>query len=207
VLKVDQAWGVFQASVAAHNNHVGYYSGYTGALGEFAGHPDDKWGWAGQLALSVLLPMIAKGDVINVQGVYTNGASRYNIQDLAGPAVWANYGNSGLAGAMRERLLLNPGRVMAIANGMRDVASLPDPVGETLAVASRCRGHSSRRARRWLRSGLAQMVAIREFAGRGFRAHVSAREKHPQRAARLPGPRYRKFRDVQEQPRHCSCRP
>src|SRR5882757_10995268 len=29
VVKVDQAWGVFQASVAAHNNHVGYYSGYT----------------------------------------------------------------------------------------------------------------------------------------------------------------------------------
>ena len=41
--------------------------------------------------------------------------------------------SSGLAGAMRERLLLNPERVMAMANGMRDVASLPDPVGETFA--------------------------------------------------------------------------
>jgi porin-like protein len=107
VLKVDQAWGVFQASVAAHNNHASYYFGayqntVLPALGEFAGHPDDKWGWAGQLALSVLLPFIAKGDVLNVQGVYTNGASRYNIQDLAGPGVWGNFGNSGLAGVYQS---------------------------------------------------------------------------------------------------------
>jgi hypothetical protein len=102
VLKVDQAWGVFQASAAAHNNHAGYYSGYTGALGELAGHPGDKWGWAGQLALSVKMDFLGQGDVVNVQGVYTNGASRYNIQDLAGPAVWANYGSSGLLGVYQS---------------------------------------------------------------------------------------------------------
>ncbi len=45
---VDQAWGTFQASVAAHDNHVGYYntansgSGFTGV--EPSGHPDDRWG-------------------------------------------------------------------------------------------------------------------------------------------------------------------
>jgi len=102
VVKVDQAWGVFQASVAAHNNHVGYYSGYTGPLGELAGHPDDKWGWAGQLALSVLTPFLGAGDVINVQGVYTNGASRYNLQDLSCCGVVANYGTSGLAGVYQS---------------------------------------------------------------------------------------------------------
>ena len=41
MIRVDQAWGLFQASFAAHDNHAGYY----GAT-ETSGHPDDKWGWA-----------------------------------------------------------------------------------------------------------------------------------------------------------------
>ena len=47
------------------------------------GHPDDKWGCAGQLALSIKNIPTGPGDTINVQGVYTDGATRYNIQDLA----------------------------------------------------------------------------------------------------------------------------
>ncbi|NEV02130.1 porin [Bradyrhizobium uaiense] len=81
MLRVDQAWGLFQASFAAHNNHVAYYGG-----SELTGHPDDKWGWAGQLALSIKNIPTGPGDTINLQGVYTNGATRYNIQDLAGSA-------------------------------------------------------------------------------------------------------------------------
>jgi hypothetical protein len=78
---VDQAWGVFQASVALHDNHVAYY----GAT-ELTGHPDDKWGWAGQLALQIKNIPTGAGDNINIQGVYTDGATRYNIQDLAASA-------------------------------------------------------------------------------------------------------------------------
>ena len=98
VLKVDQAWGLFQASVAAHDNHVAYY----GAT-EVTGHPGDRWGWAGQLALSIKTPFLGAGDVVNVQGVYTDGATRYNIQDLAAQA-GANtiYGGTGLAGAYQS---------------------------------------------------------------------------------------------------------
>ncbi|MCC8935386.1 MULTISPECIES: porin [Bradyrhizobium] len=81
MLRVDQAWGLFQASVAAHDNHAAYYGGT-----ELTGHPDDKWGWAGQLALSIKNIPTGPGDTINVQGVYTDGATRYNIQDLAGGA-------------------------------------------------------------------------------------------------------------------------
>jgi len=81
VIKVDQAWGLFQASVAAHDNHAAYY----GAT-EITGHPDDRWGWAGQLGLSIKNIPTGPGDTINIQGVYTNGATRYNIQDLAGSA-------------------------------------------------------------------------------------------------------------------------
>jgi hypothetical protein len=78
---VDQAWGTFEASLAAHDNHAAYY----GAT-ELTGHPDDKWGWAAQIALAIKNIPTGAGDVINVQGVYTDGATRYNIQDLAAGA-------------------------------------------------------------------------------------------------------------------------
>jgi hypothetical protein len=94
-VRVDQAWGLFQASFAAHNNHVAYY----GAT-ESTGHPEDKWGWAGQLALSIKNIPTGPGDTINIQGVYTNGATRYNAQSLA-PVSMSVYDNSsvGFAGA------------------------------------------------------------------------------------------------------------
>ncbi|MGR4928949.1 porin [Bradyrhizobium sp. CAR08] len=91
MVRVDQAWGLFQASVAAHDNHVAYY----GAT-EATGHPDDKWGWAAQLALSIKNIPTGAGDVINIQGVYTDGATRYNFQNLAGSS-FALYGSSNVA--------------------------------------------------------------------------------------------------------------
>jgi hypothetical protein len=97
--QVDQAWGLFKASLAAHDNHAAYYT----ALGEPSGHPSDKWGWAGQLALSIKNIPTGPGDVINVQGVYTDGATRYNIQDLAaGAGSFTYYGNTGLPGAYQS---------------------------------------------------------------------------------------------------------
>ncbi|MGY4506549.1 porin [Bradyrhizobium sp. USDA 3650] len=91
MVRVDQAWGLFQASVAAHDNHVAYY----GAT-EPTGHPDDKWGWAAQLALSIKNIPTGAGDVINIQGVYTDGATRYNFQNLAGSS-YSMFGGSGIA--------------------------------------------------------------------------------------------------------------
>ncbi|MGJ5043986.1 porin [Bradyrhizobium sp. HKCCYLRH1062] len=92
MVRVDQAWGLFQASFAAHDNHTGYY----GAT-ELTGHPADKWGWAAQLALSIKNIPTGPGDTINIQGVYTNGASRYNAQSLV-PTTYAMYGGSSTAG-------------------------------------------------------------------------------------------------------------
>lgn len=92
VLKVDQAWGLFQLSVAAHNNHVAYYNN---AIGETSGHPGDKWGFAVQAGLQIKNIPTGAGDDIKIQGVYTNGATRYNIQDLAGAyGAVVNYGGS-----------------------------------------------------------------------------------------------------------------
>ncbi|WP_076862717.1 porin [Bradyrhizobium mercantei] len=98
MLRVDQAWGLFQASFAAHDNHAAYYGGT-----ELTGHPDDKWGWAGQLALSIKNIPTGPGDTINLQGVYTNGATRYNIQDLAGLAGAATvFGGTNVPGAYQS---------------------------------------------------------------------------------------------------------
>ena len=54
---------------------------------------------------------------------------------------------SGLEGAMRDRLLLTPARIKEIARGVRDVAALPDPVGETLAEWTKANGLRIRKVR------------------------------------------------------------
>ena len=54
---------------------------------------------------------------------------------------------SGLEGAMRDRLLLTPARISEMALGVREVAALPDPVGETLAVWTRPNGLHIRKVR------------------------------------------------------------
>jgi Porin subfamily len=87
-VRVDQAWGLFQFSAVGHNNHAGYYGG-----SEITGHPGDKWGWAAQAALSIKNIPTGPGDTINVQGVYTDGATRYNFQSLA-PQNFAMFGGS-----------------------------------------------------------------------------------------------------------------
>jgi glutamate-5-semialdehyde dehydrogenase len=57
-----------------------------------------------------------------------------NIQDQA------NARQKGLTEAMLERLILNPDRIEAMARGLEEVASLPDPVGHELARWSRPNG-------------------------------------------------------------------
>ncbi len=46
----------------------------------------------------------------------------------------------GLSGAMLDRLLLNSERIAAMAKGVKEVAELPDPVGESLAQWTRPNG-------------------------------------------------------------------
>jgi len=45
----------------------------------------------------------------------------------------ADIENSGMQGAMRDRLLLTPARIKEMAAGVREVAALPDPIGEIVA--------------------------------------------------------------------------
>jgi glutamate-5-semialdehyde dehydrogenase len=55
--------------------------------------------------------------------------------------------NSGLDGAMRDRLLLTASRVKGMADGVLDVAALPDPIGETLAEWTKSNGLRIRKVR------------------------------------------------------------
>jgi glutamate-5-semialdehyde dehydrogenase len=49
-------------------------------------------------------------------------------------------GQKGLSKAMIDRLTLNPDRIKAMADGLREVAALPDPVGEVLKMWRRPNG-------------------------------------------------------------------
>jgi glutamate-5-semialdehyde dehydrogenase len=55
--------------------------------------------------------------------------------------------NSGLEGAMRDRLLLTAARIKEMARGVREVAALPDPIGETLAEWTKANGLRIRKVR------------------------------------------------------------
>jgi glutamate-5-semialdehyde dehydrogenase len=59
----------------------------------------------------------------------------------------ADLNTCGLAGAMRDRLLLTPERVAGMVDGVREVAGLADPVGETLAEWARPNGLRIRKVR------------------------------------------------------------
>ena len=55
--------------------------------------------------------------------------------------------SSGLEGAMRDRLLLTAARIKDMAAGVRQVAALPDPIGETLAEWTKSNGLRIRKVR------------------------------------------------------------
>src|SRR5579864_7069562 len=55
--------------------------------------------------------------------------------------------HSGLEGAMLDRLQLTPERIKEMARGVREVASLPDPIGETLAEWTKSNGLRIRKLR------------------------------------------------------------
>ncbi len=55
--------------------------------------------------------------------------------------------SSGLQGAMRDRLLLTVARIKEMAQGVRQVAALDDPIGETLAEWTRPNGLRIRKLR------------------------------------------------------------
>ncbi len=79
--------------------------------------------------------LLAMADAIEAQAA---GIVAANQKDLE---------SSAIAGAMRDRLLLTPERIGAMAAGIREVASLPDPVGEIIVEWKRPNGLLIRKVR------------------------------------------------------------
>ncbi|MGA9979907.1 MAG: glutamate-5-semialdehyde dehydrogenase [Candidatus Sulfotelmatobacter sp.] len=77
----------------------------------------------------------AMADAIEIQAEDILAANREDVK------------TSGLDGAMRDRLLLTMNRIEDMARGVREVAALPDPVGETLAEWTRPNGLRIRKLR------------------------------------------------------------
>jgi glutamate-5-semialdehyde dehydrogenase len=65
--------------------------------------------------------LLAIADAIEAQVGTILAANREDIESC------------GLEGAMRDRLLLTAARIKEMAQGVREVAALGDPIGETLA--------------------------------------------------------------------------
>ncbi|MGP9811405.1 porin [Rhodopseudomonas sp. NSM] len=95
-IRLDQAWGLFQVSAAAHQIRASYYN----PSQEISGHPDDKWGFAVLAALSLKNLPTGKGDTINFDATYADGAIRYVIGGTS-PNNFSMYGNNA-AGAYQS---------------------------------------------------------------------------------------------------------
>jgi len=96
-VRVDQAWGLAQVGVVVHELNSAYY----GAT-EPTGHPDAKWGWAVQGALSIKNIPTGAGDSINLQAVYADGAAHYVFGNISWPQNFSMYSGTGLAGAYQS---------------------------------------------------------------------------------------------------------
>jgi glutamate-5-semialdehyde dehydrogenase len=79
--------------------------------------------------------LLAIADAINANAESILAANREDME------------SSGLEGAMRDRLLLTPARIKEMAQAVRDVAALADPIGETLAEWTRPNGLHIRKVR------------------------------------------------------------
>ena len=79
--------------------------------------------------------LLAIADAIQAQSQSILAANREDME------------TSGLEGAMRDRLLLTPERINEMAQAVRDVAALADPIGKTLSEWTRPNGLHIRKVR------------------------------------------------------------
>ncbi len=96
-IRVDQAWGLFQLSVAAHEVRASYYIPTL----ETSGRPSDTWGFAVQGGLSLKNLPTGAGDSINFNVSYANGASRYVLGGVS-PNSFAMYGGTSVPGVYQS---------------------------------------------------------------------------------------------------------
>jgi glutamate-5-semialdehyde dehydrogenase len=79
--------------------------------------------------------LLAIADAIEANEKSILDANREDVED------------SGLEGALRDRLALTSSRIKDMARGVREVASLPDPIGDTMAEWTKSNGLRIRKVR------------------------------------------------------------
>jgi hypothetical protein len=99
-IRVDQAWGLFQISAAAHEVS-GSYNDLTPAtaaatsLSEISGHPDTKWGGSVMAALQIKNLPTGAGDDIKMDVSYAKGDTKNVIATSGASPSFAMFGGSG----------------------------------------------------------------------------------------------------------------
>src|SRR5262249_52803388 len=116
-IRVDQAWGLFQISAAAHEvsgsynilNTTGAPAGAVGLAGaapntlsEISGHPDTKWGGAVMGALQIKNIPTGPGDDLKVDASYAVRATKYVIATSGSSPNFAMFSGTGVAGAYQS---------------------------------------------------------------------------------------------------------
>ncbi|MEH2565854.1 porin [Bradyrhizobium sp. AZCC 2289] len=116
-IRVDQAWGLFQISAAAHEvsgsydflNGVAVPAGAVGpaaasptALSEIGGHPDTKWGGSVMAALQIKNIPTGAGDDVKIDATYALGDTKNVISTSSASPSFAMFGNTGRAGAYQS---------------------------------------------------------------------------------------------------------
>src|SRR5215469_7705059 len=100
-VRVDQAWGLFQISAAAHEVD-GSYNDLTAAgapnnLSEISGHPETKWGGSVMGALQIKNIPTGAGDDIKVDASYAKGDLKNILGTAAASPSVAMFGGSNIA--------------------------------------------------------------------------------------------------------------
>ncbi|MFZ2156669.1 MAG: porin [Bradyrhizobium sp.] len=101
-IRVDQAWGLFQLSGAAHEVRAAY-NGISGTAGiEPLGHPETKWGGSVMAALQIKNLPTGAGDDIKFDASWSKGDTKQVISTSGASPSFLMYGDTGRAGAYQS---------------------------------------------------------------------------------------------------------
>jgi hypothetical protein len=100
-IRVDQAWGLFQVSAAAHEVDASYNILGVGAvptnLSEISGHPDTRWGGSVMAALNIKNLPTGAGDDFKIEGSYALGDTKNVFSTASSTPNFAMFGGSNRA--------------------------------------------------------------------------------------------------------------
>ena len=98
-VRIDQAWGLFQVSAAAHEVNGSYNLLGANAApvvgSETSGHPETKWGGSVMVALNIKNLPTGAGDDIKIDASYAKGDTKNVIATSSTSPSFAMFGGSG----------------------------------------------------------------------------------------------------------------